>query len=282
MQQTGIQHLVEYISYGLAYFYFLPSSMDKVFLVRCVLFAELFFFFLQTASLILFRCQPIPPSRRPCQMAGMLSLVVLYICRQLTWRHEWFRPDQGNNGKYKNYKVPDHALVMLCHPHEMFFIQITSNPDGRRGANAVQLPVESASKPPISRVNIYFAGFWMGANCLLHPVLFCTCQKSVAICMYLYLKLTRWNGTELLSSFSQWAAKIWLMVLVRGVLLLTFRERSSLALQPYFHTHKIHFTIYPCSSPLHSNAWSICRPYTCSMSKPPKENVVWGASSMIS
>lgn len=170
-------------------------------------------------------------------MAGMLSLVVLYICRQLTWRHEWFRPDQGNNGKYKNYKVPDHALVMLCHPHEMFFIQITSNPDGRRGANAVQLPVESASKPPISRVNIYFAGFWMGANCLLHPVLFCTCQKSVAICMYLYLKLTRWNGTELLSSFSQWAAKIWLMVLVRGVLLLTFRERSSLALQPYFHTH---------------------------------------------
>lgn len=54
MQQTGIQHLVEYISYGLAYFYFLPSSMDKVFLVRCVLFAELFFFFLQTASLILF------------------------------------------------------------------------------------------------------------------------------------------------------------------------------------------------------------------------------------
>lgn len=40
----------------------------------------------------------INPSIHPCQMVGMLSVIVLYICRQLIWRQEWFRPDQINNG----------------------------------------------------------------------------------------------------------------------------------------------------------------------------------------
>lgn len=93
--------------------------------------------------------------------------------------------------------------------------------------------------------------------------------------MYFYLKLTRWNRTKLISGFSQWSAKTWLMLLTRGALLLTFREQSSRALQIYFCTHKIHFTIYPYPSPLHRNAWHTCHPHTYSMTKPPEENVVW-------
>lgn len=100
--------------------------------------------------------------------------------------------------------------------------------------------------------------------------------------MYFYLKLTRWNRTKFFSSFSQWSAKTWLMLLTRGALLLTFTEQSSCALQIYFCTHEIHFTIYPYSSSLHRNAWHTCHPHTCSMTKPPEENVVWGSSSMIS
>lgn len=73
MQQTGIQHLVEYISYGLAYFYFLPSSMDKVFLVRCVLFAELFFFFCKQHHLY---CSDVNPSFPPAVHVRWLACLV--------------------------------------------------------------------------------------------------------------------------------------------------------------------------------------------------------------
>lgn len=70
MQQTGIQHLVEYISSGLAYFYFLPSSMDKVFLVRCVLFAELFFFFFFANSITYIVLMSTHPSLPPSMSDG--------------------------------------------------------------------------------------------------------------------------------------------------------------------------------------------------------------------
>lgn len=72
------------------------------------------------------------------------------------------------------------------------------------------------------------------------------------------------------------------MLLTRGALLLTFREQSSPALQMYFCTPEIHFTIYPCSPSLHRNAWHTRHPHTCSMTKPPEENVVRGSSSVIS
>lgn len=124
-----------------------------------------------------------------------------------------------------------------------------------------------------------YSVFWIGANCLLHPVLLCTCQKSVVICMYFYLKLNRWNKVKLISGFSQWSAKTWLMLLTR---VLTIREQLSCALLIYFCTHKIHFTIYLYSLSLCRNVWHTCHPHICSMTKPPEENVVWGSSSMIS
>lgn len=218
------------------------------------------------------------PFFHPCQMAGMLSVIMLYICRQLIWRQEWFRPDQVNNG---NMGITRSLPVPLS-----YFATHT------RHFSSAAYPTWTAEEEPKYNyqwkvqashwfwAQIYvFAVFWIGANCLLHLVLLCTCQKSVVICMYFYLKLNRWNRKKIISSFSQWSAKSWLMLLTR---VLTIREQLPCALLIYFCTYKIHFTVYLYSLSLHRNVWHTCHLHTCSMTKPPEENVVWGSSSMIS
>lgn len=76
----------------------------------------LFFFFaeviLQTASFLSCWCQPIRPSFYSCQMAGVRWAILLYICRLLIRRQEWFRPDQinnGNRGITRSCPCPCHA-----------------------------------------------------------------------------------------------------------------------------------------------------------------------------
>ena len=173
MPHSRIWDSVEYISSGLAYFCCLPSSMDKIFL------SSLWFFLL---SLFCKQCHlhwanvnaSISPSISDVWRAHCGSLTHLQAVDLETWVIHT-RPSQ--QWAYRSYKVLVHTLVMLCHPHKEFLTQSTSSLDCRRGAGVLQLPVESASEPPISRVNVYFAVYWMGAKCPLHPIHLCTCQK---------------------------------------------------------------------------------------------------------
>lgn len=97
-----MQDVVEYISSDLAFFCFLPESMDKLFFSSLCSFCWGCF-----ASCITFMAQmSTHPSLHPCQMDGMFTVIVLHIHRQLIWRQESFRPDQINGGNTEVLPMP--------------------------------------------------------------------------------------------------------------------------------------------------------------------------------
>lgn len=105
MPQTRMQEVVENVSIDLAYFCFLPSSMDKLFFSSLCSFCWGCF-----ANCITFMAQmSTHPPLHPCQMDGMFTVIVLHIHRQLIQRQESFRPEQinsGNTGITRSLPIP--------------------------------------------------------------------------------------------------------------------------------------------------------------------------------